>query len=170
VIYLNVGAGFASQNYIQMKKLIIGMFALSGAYAQVIEQDINCHQGLIDLTMVDTSNTPGTYHLYYFDNDWVLLQGAYIEFQPDTFYMTFSGIGEEMHDYQFMKLEFTGSDVTQLTMPCIGVGIEESVDPGELVSIEYYSLTGQLLTNPLGLCIELKTYRNKQTWRKIYRN
>ena len=151
-----------------MRKLFIGLFLVMNLNAQVIYQDVNCHQGLIELRVVDTSNIPGIYHLYSYDM--ILIQGAYVEFQPDTFDIIFSGIGAEMHSIDSMLIEFQDSIILGLSIPCVQSGIEEPVNAAELIRIEYFNLSGQPLSEPVIPYIELKTYLNKQTWRKIYKN
>lgn len=151
-----------------MRALFIGFLFASALHGQVIEQDVNCHQGLIDLTIVDTSNTPGIYHLY--TSDMILIQGAYVEFQPDTFYITFSGIGGEMHTYDSMYVEFQDSILISFNVGCGGLIIEPKPVEDPVIKIEYFSLSGQPLIEPSDLYIELKTYTDRQTWRKIYKN
>lgn len=151
-----------------MKKLLFGVLVVMNLQAQVIYQDIDCHQGMINLTIADTSNTPGIYHLYTWDM--ILIQGAYVEFQPDTFDITFSGIGGEMHSYDSMIVEFYDDLIIGLSIPCVQSGINEPVKDSELIRVEYFTLLWQPLADPKNLCIELITYTNKQTWRKIYKN
>lgn len=145
-----------------MKRLIFGLLMSSIAYSQsVIQFDVNCHQGLIDFTLV---GSPGIYHLY--STEEVLIQGQYVDVS-DTFYVTFSGIGEEMHSMDSMVLEYQDSILLVFPLNC-GFGVEEpEVEVGW--NVNYHNMYGQPC-EPTGFVIEVRTRGGVVRVRKLFIN
>lgn len=148
----------------------------------VIECVIDCHQGMIHMTMENDSIeiVGGLFMLDYYDNPNWISTGVNISISTniDTFDITFSGIGTFMHDYDSMRVQYRhyANNDTMLIgyydVDCPTLNIREVYNDADIVSIEYFSINGQPLkdiTNS-GVYIQLVTYTNSRyKWNRVGR-
>lgn len=173
-----------------MKRLLtlLAFAIITTSFAQLpqfrlLEYTVDCHQGMIHCSIKDSAvSTNGEFFLrYYYSGSWNdLPTGTEVVTvgQTDTFDVTFSGIGQQMHDYDSIQIRYhhyptlDQYPIKSLYMDCIGVfSIEDVQYTGEVVSTEWYNLSGQKVVDVgTGLYIQLITYDSgRQSWKKILR-
>jgi len=149
-----------------MKRILLILLSTSYLYSQVIDSYTDCHQGYISVTLVGPPNT--TYHLESHDMGWSYIAGSNQLSYSDTSEIMFSGIGYEMHEFDSIRVMKVDSVILSLSMPCIGVGIEDNANFGVIIKVEYYNLMGQIIKESNGVCFEVITYSNyRQSVRKL---
>jgi hypothetical protein len=147
---------------------------------RVLEHTVDCHQGMIHMTIKDSLVATDGYFYLLADSagTWVPVMGSQIPTvgQTDTFDITFSGIGQQMHDFDSMVVKYFHTPTLD-TYPIMyfgvdcpdNTGIEDQYQNLPIIRQEWYNLSGQSIQDPHGgVFILLTTYSNySQSWKKV---
>jgi len=141
---------------------------------------VACHQGMISMTIENDSieNVSGLFMLDYYNSNWISSNvDISITTLDSIFDITFSGIGQIMHDYDSIRVQYrhyANNDTILIGyygIHCPNLSIDEYyTNDMNISSTILYNMSGQPIkdTDAYNMYIKLITYSNgKQRWEKI---